>query len=400
MIKHDRVLVRFGEIALKKQKTREKLIKLLKKNIVATLNRANLKIDSITSDRSRIYISTSAPEKVAKAVQKVMGVVSASPVHTTRSELQKIVDELVRYTEGLLDKNMSFAIRVRRTGKHTFHSRDVAVLGGDKILEKYRDMNIKVDLENPDITFYVEIRQERSFIFHEIFRGPGGLPLGSQGKAVVLLSGGIDSPVATYMTMKRGVIPSFVWFDVFADEAIKKQLKDKITRIVEKLSEYASGWKLKVYFIPHTADLEKISTTLTKRYTCLFCKRLMLRKAKEIAHRENASAIITGDIIGEQASQTLHNLLVLDESICGIPIIRPLSGLNKDEVMELSRQIGTYELSITFDPSCPFRPFRPSTKAHIDNIIKEEKELDITTLVDQSISQAEVMEISNTKITI
>jgi thiamine biosynthesis protein ThiI len=208
----------------------------------------------------------------------------------------------------------------------------------------------------------VEVQPGRSLVFGETIAGPGGLPLGSQGRVVTLLSSGIDSPVAAWLMMKRGcgVIP--VHFSV--SQAQTKQLK----AIVEALNRHAFGWELRPIVLSHAEALEptlkRLRDLRQERWTCLFCKRVLLAKAAEIAEEMGASALVTGDSLGQVASQTLSNLEVISYGIPK-PILRPLIGLDKTEIMALARRIGTYQASTQEAHVCPFLPDRPLTQANV-----------------------------------
>ena len=220
-----------------------------------------------------------------------------------------------------------------------------------------------MDLSNDaQVTVGIEIRPGQAMVFGERIPGPGGLPLGSQGRVVSLISSGIDSPVATWLMMKRGcgVVP--VHFSTSPAQT------EQVTAIVEALNRHSYGWRLKPIILSHqevlAPTLEKLRAHRGERWACLFCKRIMLSKAAEIAEEMDANAIVTGDSLGQVASQTLSNMEVISYGI-EKPILRPLIGMDKTEIMDLARRIGTYEPSITEAHSCPFLPDRPLTQSTV-----------------------------------
>jgi thiamine biosynthesis protein ThiI len=215
------------------------------------------------------------------------------------------------------------------------------------------------------VTVGIEIRPERATIFGERIPGPGGLPLDSQGRVVSLLSSGIDSPVASWLMMKRGcsVIP--VHFSTSPAQT------EQVLGLVEALNRHAYGWQLKPIVLSHhevlAPTLERLREHRGERWTCLFCKRVMLSKAAEIADEMGANALVTGDSLGQVASQTLSNMEVISYGVPK-PILRPLIGMDKTEIMALARQIGTYEPSTKDSYACPFLPDRPLTQASVTKL--------------------------------
>ncbi len=212
-------------------------------------------------------------------------------------------------------------------------------------------------------------------------------------KIVLLLSGGIDSPVAAYTLIRKGYTPVFIFFDnyPFADEKIK----EKVVNVVKKLSDYSKNHSLKVYLVPHgkilNEFLEKCSEE-AKKLTCIYCKRMMYRIAEKIAEKEGAFVIATGECLGEQASQTLNNLYVLNQSV-KIPVFRPLIGWDKEEITELARKIGTYDFSIQPAMGCSLPPRYPETRAKKKKIEKFEERIDIERLIDFGLNNLIIFEV-------
>jgi thiamine biosynthesis protein ThiI len=224
----------------------------------------------------------------------------------------------------------------------------------------------RVDLSSSaEVEVGVEVQPGRALVFGEKIAGPGGLPLGSQGRVVALLSSGIDSPVAIWLMMKRGcsVIP--VHFSTSQAQT------DQVETIVEALNRHAYGWELRPIILSHQEALGPLVARLRElrqeRWTCLFCKRVMLIKAAKVAEEMGASALVTGDSLGQVASQTLSNLEVVSYGVPK-PILRPLIGMDKTEIMDLARHIGTYQASTQRTHTCPFLPDRPMTQATVTKL--------------------------------
>jgi thiamine biosynthesis protein ThiI len=354
------ILIRYGEIALKGQ-NRTFFFRRLRKNVRRCL-RENGIDGEVWQEGQRIYLETPEVEVAVEAVRRVFGIVSLSPVQVVPAELAAISQEAVRLAQRVgLGPGRSFRVTARRADKTFPHiSPEIEREVGAAVVE---ETNAPVDLSGgAGVEIGVEVQRGRALVFGETVAGPGGLPLGSQGRVVALLSSGIDSPVAAWLMMKRGcgVIP----LHLSASPAQTEQ----VLAIVEALNRHAYGWRLRPIVLSHqeviAPVLERLRELHQERWTCLFCKRAMLAKAAEIAGQTNAAALVTGDSLGQVASQTLSNLEVISYGIQK-PILRPLIGYDKTEIMDLARRIGTYDASIQASHACPFLPDRPLTQASL-----------------------------------
>jgi len=209
-----------------------------------------------------------------------------------------------------------------------------------------------------------------------------------EGKVVCLVSGGIDSPVAAWLAMKKGLTPVFVYFDnsPFTDETTQQRALEA----VKNLSQYASGKGIKLYIVPHGDDLANILGNCPHNLTCVLCKRMMYRVAEKIAIKEGAEAIVTGEIIGEHASQTLRNLHVVNEVLSNVTVLRPLIGMNKTEVESIARKIGTFDASIKPALGCTAVPPKPRTRARLEEVQKAEKRLNIESIIERDFENVKV----------
>jgi thiamine biosynthesis protein ThiI len=378
-----KILVRYGEIFLKSEPVRKILEKKLVKNIKEFLKKENVKF-KIERERGRIFVKTKEIEKVSEILKRVFGIVSFSPCfHLKTASLKKIQEFCKKNYKNWIAKNESFAIRVRRVGKHKFTSQEVAEAVG-KII------NRKVDLKNPEKEIFIEIRNNNTYIYTKILKAEGGLPVGSEGKVLSLISGGIDSPVSSWLAMKRGCKVIFVHFHSFP--LVSKTSIYKTRELVKILSNYQG--KSKVYFLPFSKLQMYLKARVPPKDLIIFYRRFMLRIAEEIAKRENANAIVTGESLGQVSSQTLQNLGVIEE-VCKLPILRPLIGMDKNEIIALAKKIGTYEISIRPQEDCCtlFVPKHPTTRAKISRIKKFEKKLKIKKLVNEVLKGAEIEKI-------
>jgi thiamine biosynthesis protein ThiI len=383
-------LIRYAEIGIKSRKTRSKFEKILINNIKSALEEIDPK-SIILSEFGRIYIHANTSE-VEKYFKKIFGIFSFSPIIKISSNRKELIEETVRYSEETLKGIKTFSVRCHRVGQHTYSSKDIEIEAGSEINKKFGN-KLKVDLSSPDKTIYIEIRNENAYLYHEIFKGPGGLPSGTQGKFVSLLSGGIDSPVATYLMMKRGAIPILLYFDnrPYTDEHTNK----RVIKVAKVLKSYAPGKKIKLFMAPYGNLLEYVSEKIRNlKYLCLLCKRNMLKIAQLIAKKNKADAIVTGESIGQKASQTLRNSMVISDSIKDIPIHRPVIALDKIEIENIAKKIGTFNVSISKAGCCTAVPRFPSIEPDLIRIQEEEYELNLDNIIEEIVKNLKSIELN------
>jgi tRNA uracil 4-sulfurtransferase len=264
---------------------------------------------------------------------------------------------------------------IKRVGKHDFSSNDKAIEYGNLVRNAFP--HLKVNLAMPDMEIHIEIRANEAYLYDNVTKAVGGLPLGVEGTLVALVSGGIDSPVAAWMMMKRGcrIVPLYIALDTFLDETTLARAE----RVMEVLARYQPGIRLTVIHDSYLAAAKKelVSRHLEK-YTCIFCKRRMYRVATSYAQQVGAKGIVTGESIGQVASQTLDNLAVLTDAAADVPIYRPLIGFDKEETMKIAREIGTFTESTSKASGCKAVPAGPSTKANLGTIRDIEAKLEAT----------------------
>ncbi len=376
----DGVLAAYGELALKSKPVRRRWVRILISNILNGLAKAGVEAQ-VSHKWSRIVVKTLEFERSIEILSRVFGLTYVAPfIYVSLNSLESYI---AREAEDLLENAESFAVRVRRTGEHSFTSLDLEKRLGAILKEK---TGVKVSLENPGRIVYVEVHNSECYIYTFKIEGCGGLPLGSSGKVVALISTGIDSPVASWLMMKRGCSIAVLHAQVNIDkpDACIRKLLD----IVEVLKGWHIGVDIPVYVYRHGEALAKISRH-AQEYTCILCKRFMFRVAEKLSHEIGAKAIVTGESLGQVASQTLDNLNVIDNAV-NILVFRPLIGFDKEETMNLARKIGTYEVSIRPDswcsPStvCWAKPSKPATKANLEEVLKLEDELQIDKLIDET----------------
>jgi thiamine biosynthesis protein ThiI len=345
------ILVRYGEIGLK-GRNRHFFIHRLGLNIKDCLRRNALR-GEVTAKGQRLYVKTDDADAALPHLQRVFGIVSLSRARATPPEIEAITSECLAVAqEAGLGPGKTFRMATRRGLKEfPLTSPEVNARVGEQVKASTR---AEVDLSDAaDITIGVEIREDRAMIFAEAFRGPGGLPLNTQGRVVALISGGIDSPVAAWLMMKRGCGVAPLHFTQSETETAKAL--DNCAA----LDQFGYGWRVKPLVLSHHEIMlpivERLQDLRADKWTCLFCKHAMLRKAAQLAEEIDANAIVTGENLGQVASQTLMSLEMISLGI-GKPILRPLIGHDKVDIMAQARSIGTFDISTRESQPCPFLP--------------------------------------------
>ena len=365
-MKPDLIIARYGEVGLKSNRVRRRFENRLKNNIMASID-AEVKIS-----QARIYIFPKDYDDALEKLERIFGIVSYSPAVSTKATFEDIERDLSSYAEklheeGLLDENTRFAISCRRVGIHEFSSQEMAAFAGAVIVRKYSS---PVDLTNPELTIYLEVRDGDAYIYHEKIQGPGGLPLGTQGKVVSLLSSGIDSPVATYLMMKRGcqIIALYCDNQPYTTPEALKNFED----LVDQLNHYASGAPIQKRVVKYGDYLSACKENAPEKMTCVLCKSGMYKIAGMLAKKVHADAVVDGSSLGQVASQTLPNILATRDDL-DVPVLSPLIGLDKVEITRIAEKIGTFEISKRDDGGCSAVPKHPETKADLE-FVKEVKE--------------------------
>lgn len=386
-------LIKYAEIGLK-GKNRYKFEDALVQNIRNALKEWG-DVFNTYKEQERIYIDSNEDfsdyyDKVIEKLKKVFGVFSISPIKkiSFTLEYQDLSKEVLRFVEEVYgkDKNYTFKVKTRRVNKDfPMHSDDVSAELGHDILETFS--NTKVDVHKPDHIIFVEIRKHIN-IYSEKIEGPGGLPVGTSGKAMLLLSGGIDSPVAGYMVAKRGVVVEAIYFH--APPYTSDRAKQKVIDLAKIVSRWAGHIKL------HVINFTDIQLAIYEKCPhdelTIIMRRYMMRIAESIANIDNCLALITGESIGQVASQTVESLRTTNE-VCKLPVFRPLIGFDKEEIVQISKKIEAFETSILpYEDCCTiFVAKHPVTKPNLNHIYKSEERLNdvIDELVDKAINTRE-----------
>ncbi len=372
-MKSSMILCRFGESVLKADYTRRYFENKLLSNISKEFKKKDIEF-SVKREPGRLFIKTKKIDKSCDILKKTFGITSVSPVKEIKikSDIEKIVKYSEKIARDLIKKDNTFAVRARRTGNDAFTSKMIERKVGSRIIEK---TGAKVDLDKPDKILYIEVRQNKAYFFTERIKCPGGLPLGTQGNVVVLFSGGIDSAVASWMLMKRGcrIFPLYIDPSPYVEG--KKSLI-RAEKVLEDLKKWSVGQNIELKKVKTGKIMDCFTEKCKLNLTCLLCKRLMYRIAEIFCKKKKAKAIVTGENLGQVASQTLDNINVLNQAV-SLPILRPLIGMDKTEIIKIARNIGTYDSSTIKTSGCSAVPESPRTKGRIEEVLKEEEKIDI-----------------------
>ena len=382
------ISVSFGELFLKganrKQFYNNALSHIFK-------NIKSIGYDKYYTESAKLYIEADEEnfEVIIEQLQKVFGIAYIDIVYRTEKNEEDIFEAIKKsIIDAYGDKELTFKVQTKRVDKSfKYQSPEFNMLMGDKILDEFP--NLKVDIHNPDFKVFIDIKNN-AYIYSKRYAGLGGLPIGSSGNGLLMLSGGIDSPVAGYLMAKRGMQVNALHFHSYPYTSLKA--KQKAVDLAEIMSDYTGPMNL---FMINLAEIYKaIATNCDRRETTILSRRFMVRIAEKLSEKYEYKALITGDSLGQVASQTLESLSVVEEAT-SLPLLRPLIAMDKKDIVDLSKEIGSYEKSIEpFDDCCSiFAPDNPLTKPKLHYIKMSEEKLDIDRLVDEALDTIEIIRI-------
>src|SRR5690554_172811 len=386
------ILIRYGEIHLKGQ-NRPFFEKALHKNIKNSLR--SFPDVKVIRAQGRYYVENYEDEaSIIDALTRVFGIVSISPAYKLGKDFAVLGAAVEQMTATYLaqrpaDTIVSFKVESRRADKtYPLNSMDISKKLGSRLLSAYPD-RLKVDVHDPDLRVNVEIR-EHAYIYHQVIKGAGGMPVGTNGKAALLLSGGIDSPVAGYMIAKRGVSLTAIHYHSFPYTSDRS--KQKVIDLARHLTRYSGPFRL--HIVPFTEIQQELYEKCPDIQLTVLMRRFMMKIAEQIAIKEGAKALITGESIGQVASQTIEALGVTNDAV-SLPVFRPLIGLDKVEIMDIAQEIGSYETSILpYEDCCTiFTPKHPVTHPKLERIKATEKLVDGDRLIAEAVSNTELIRL-------
>ena len=372
------ILIKYGELTTKKD-NRKFFINTLEKNI-----RSLIKDDiKITKDRVRMYIECENVDEVALKLKKVFGIYGIVICHKVNNNIEDVLNKSLEIMDS---SKKTFKVVTNRADKSfPIPSMEFSRKLGGMIL---KNTDFKVDVHNPDITLTVEIRNNGTFVYIDEIRGAGGYPVGIQGTGLLMLSGGIDSPVAGYLTLKRGVNIECLYFE--SPPHTSMEAKNKVLKLASILNEYSGH--VKVHVVPFTEIQEAIFKKCPDTYMITIMRRMMYRIADKYSEKIGAKIIVNGESIGQVASQTLSSMECIN-NVTNKPVIRPVACLDKLEIINIAEKIGTYETSILpFEDCCTiFVPKHPVINPSLKACTEYEKAFDYETLINKCIDNIEVI---------
>ncbi len=388
---YDHIMIHYGELSTKGENKRA-FVKELNKNIRHALKKYEGLTYHCDHDHTYIKLNGEKPDKIIEILQEVAGIQRISLVYKCEKDFEKIKDAALTLIKE--EKGNTFKVIAKRIDK-TFpmHSQDMARSLGGHIL---RNTNLSVDVHSPDISLHVEIRNDFAYLYCHSYHGAGGYPLGMNGKVMMMLSGGIDSPVAAYLLLRRGIRIECIHFAAppYTSDAVLDKLKD----ILSKLNIYQADIRLNV--VPFTKLQLEIYKNVDEPYCITIMRRMMFRIADKLAKSHHCLGIASGESVGQVASQTLDSMIAIND-VTNFPIIRPLAVTDKLDCISIAQKIGTYDISVRpFEDCCTiFKPKKPKTKPKISECEYFEKKFDFEPLIDECVKNVSVIIVKDGEVT-
>ena len=381
------ILIKYGELTTKKG-NRNFFVNTLYNNIKNKLKKFDVKI---SKDISRMYIEFREEEleEIKKVVDNIFGIHMYHIAYIVDTNIDEIKEKLLKV---LKEQNFkTFKIETKRSDKSfEYNSQQINPILGSYVLKNISD--IKVDVHNPDVLVKVEVRPYHSYIYKNGYKGSGGYPNGTQAKGMLMLSGGIDSPVAGYLAMKRGIKLDAVYFEAIPHTSL--EARNKVIELTKKLTKYTD--KINLHIVNFTKIQEEIYKTCNPTYCITIMRRMMYRIMEKLAKKNKGLIIINGEPIGQVASQTLTSMSVIN-NVTNMPVIRPVACLDKLEIIDIAKKIDTYETSILpFEDCCTvFVPKHPVINPNLDECLKMEELFDYEALIDEAVNSIITMKIED-----
>ena len=384
------ILLKLGEIVLKG---------LNRKNFEDTLLRsvrrrlAKIGEFRVRAAQSTVYVEPvhddADMDEAALCVSRIFGIAAYARACTAEKDLEDICRKAGEYLKDTLEDIKTFKVEAKRSDKSfPYKSPEICTEVGGYLLEKYPHLTVNV--HEPDVVVTVEVRDFGAYIRAGLERGAGGIPVGTGGKACVLISGGIDSPVASYMMAKRGLELMAVHFA--SPPYTSERAEEKVAELLRRVARYSG--RIKMYTVPFTKIQEQIKENCKEEYFTIIMRRFMMEIAERLAREKGAQALITGESLGQVASQTIGAIACTD-AVCGMPVFRPLIGMDKEEIIEISRRIDTFDISIQpYEDCCTvFTPKHPRTRPAAEKVAEEQNKLDCESLILDAVENVKAADI-------
>lgn len=388
----DRILIRYGELSTK-GKNRKQFVTRLAHNVKRAMK--DLPEVRIHGERDRMYIILNGEDhKLAEErLKPIFGIQSFSPAVRVNLELDEVKNAALALVHDVHEQNGTFKVAARRSHREfPLDSNEINQEIGAYVLQNIEDLSVNV--KNPDVKLTIDVRKEGVFLSCRTIIGAAGLPVGSSGRAMLMLSGGIDSPVAGYLAQKRGVEIEAVHFH--SPPYTSEQAKQKAVDLAAKLAKY--GGEVKMHIVPFTEIQEMIKQQIPESVIMTVTRRMMLKITDELRRKRNGLAIVNGESLGQVASQTLESMLAIN-AVTTTPIIRPVVSMDKNEIIQIAQKIDTYNLSVQpFEDCCTiFTPPSPKTKPKLDKIERYESFTDFDSLITKALDNIETITVNITE---
>lgn len=389
-MKFDHILVRYGELTLKSG-NRNTFVNQLKSNIKYAL--IPLEGYKVLANRDRMYVEVTEDadvEEIMRRISKVFGVHSVSPVVKVEKDIEAIKEAAVVLAKDIDEPGKTFKVDAKRSDKgFPYETFDLQKILGGEILKHIEHLTVKV--KDPDYKLLVEIRRDAAYLYSRVIKGAGGLPVGTGGKTLLMLSGGIDSPVAGIEVMRRGVTIEAIHFH--SPPFTSEEAKQKVIDLTQIMAETAG--EIKLHLVPFTDIQKMIHKTVPENLTMTSTRRMMMRIADQFARQIDAKALVNGENLGQVASQTLGSMYAIN-AVTNLPILRPLLTYDKEEIVIKAKEIGTYETSILpFEDCCTiFTPKNPKTNPRLDKVESFESKADFDAMIKTAIEGIETITLS------
>lgn len=385
---YERILIRYGEISTKGRNRNQFVEKLRKSVRIALAPFPNIKVEA-SRDRMYVLLNGENCQGVSGKLKSIFGIQSFSPAIKVERDIEVLKQSSLEMVNALFKEGQTFKVTPKRSDK-TFEldTDGINQTIGGHLLQNIS--GLKVDVKNPDINLRIEVRKEAIYLSCETIQGAGGLPMGSSGKAMLMLSGGIDSPVAGYMAMKRGLEIEAVHF--FSPPFTSERSKEKVIDLSKKLAKICGS--LTLHIVPFTEIQQMIAEQIPENYSMTSMRRMMLRITDEIREKQDGLAIVTGESLGQVASQTLESMYAINE-VTNTPLLRPLITMDKTDIIKIAHEIDTLEISNRpFDDCCTiFVPASPKTKPKREKVQRYESFFDFEPLIHEAVQETETLVI-------
>ncbi|MCM3725413.1 tRNA 4-thiouridine(8) synthase ThiI [Neobacillus cucumis] len=386
---YDRILIRYGEISTK-GRNRHKFVEKLRNSVkIALVPFPNIKIEA-SRDRMYVLLNGENGIEIIEKLKHIFGIQSFSPVIKVERNVEALKNSALDFVRSHYKEGQTFKVTPKRSDK-TF---ELNTDGINRTIGGFLLQNIsglRVDVKNPDINLRIEVREDAIYLSCETIPGAGGMPIGSNGRAMLMLSGGIDSPVAGYLAMKRGLEIEAIHFH--SPPFTSERSKEKVVDLTKKLAKIY-GSSIKLHIVPFTSVQQAVREQIPENYSMTSTRRMMLRIADEIRIKQEGLAVITGESLGQVASQTLESMFTINE-VTNTPILRPLIMMDKTDIIKIAQEIDTLEISNRpFEDCCTiFVPASPKTKPRREKVQHYESYFDFTPLINDAVQQVETLVI-------